>query len=237
MQTAYKSIRLFKSDFLERFSHIHPITPLVFWGPVVAYLIWRSFSVLHLAFPAVAAIGVTALVFWTLAEYVLHRWVFHFKAVGELQERVQFLIHGIHHADPVDPTRLVMPVPAALVLAGILFPLFRLALGPVYVEPFFAFFIVGYLCYDYIHYSVHHFTPRTRVGKLLKQSHMVHHYVNHELRWGVSSPLWDVVFGTYREPVRVSKRPSRKSAEAADAQLPGVAGAPGTQGAPVGHGS
>ena len=206
MQTAYKSIRLFKSDFLERFSHIHPITPLLFWGPLVGLILWRSFAVLKLGIGTVAALGIAGLFVWTFAEYVLHRFVFHFKPRGDLQERFQFLIHGIHHADPVDPSRLVMPVPAAMVLALILFPLFRLALGPIWVEPFFAFFIVGYLCYDSIHYAVHHFTPRTGVGKFLKQSHMIHHYVNHNLRWGVSSPLWDVVFGTYQEPLPVSKR-------------------------------
>ena len=96
-----------------------------------------------------------------------------------------------------------MPPVAAMILACVLYSIFRVFLGPTFVEPFFAFFLIGYLCYDYIHYAVHHFTPRTRVGKMLKQSHMNHHFVSHDSRWGVSSPFWDYVFGTLEEPKRV----------------------------------
>jgi sterol desaturase/sphingolipid hydroxylase (fatty acid hydroxylase superfamily) len=92
-----------------------------------------------------------------------------------------------------------MPPAASLILGAILFSTFRGVLGPVWVEAFFAFFVVGYLCYDYIHFAVHHFTPRTRVGKFLKHSHMLHHYVSPNSRWGVSSPFWDYIFGTLEE--------------------------------------
>lgn len=226
MQTAYKStyksIRLFKSPFFEWFSHIHPATPLIVWGPVAAWFIWRSYAVFSLSPLEIAAMGAFALIAWSLAEYTLHRFVFHFEPKGALQEKLHFIMHGIHHADPVDPTRLVMPPPVALILALLLFPLFRFALGPVWVNPFFGFFIVGYLAYDYTHYAVHHFTPRTRWGKALKQNHMIHHYVNPELRWGVSSPVWDVVFGTFEEP-----KPVKKPARAQKARPSDPAGKPG----------
>lgn len=204
MQAAYKSIRLFKSGFFEWFSHIHPLTPLVVWGPVSGWLIWRGHHA-GLGLLDLAAVGVLALFVWSLSEYVLHRFVFHFKPKGELLERLHFIMHGIHHADPVDPTRLVMPPPVALALSALLYPFFRLLLGPVWIDPFFGFFLVGYLCYDYTHYAVHHFRPRTRWGQRLKQNHMIHHYVNSEVRWGVSSPIWDWVFGTFHEPVPVRK--------------------------------
>jgi sterol desaturase/sphingolipid hydroxylase (fatty acid hydroxylase superfamily) len=209
MQTAYKSIRLFKSSFLEKFSHIHPITPLVVWGPVAAYFFYRAISVFELPALTIAGLSVAGLIVWTLAEYSLHRWLFHFKPEGEWQERLVFIMHGIHHSDPMDPTRLVMPPVVALLMAIPLYSLFKfvfLAMSPMsgneLVAPFFGAFLVGYLIYDYTHFAVHHFKPRTRWGKAIKQSHMVHHYVNHDLRWGVSSPLWDHVFGTYQEPVR-----------------------------------
>jgi sterol desaturase/sphingolipid hydroxylase (fatty acid hydroxylase superfamily) len=66
------------------------------------------------------------------------------------------------------------------------------------VLPFFGFFLVGYLCYDYTHYYVHHFIPRTRWGKMIKAAHMNHHYVSPDARFGVSSPLWDYIFGTFQ---------------------------------------
>lgn len=206
MQTAYKSVRLFKSPFLEKFTHIHPLTPLLVWGPVVAWFLWRSFSVDALSVPGVLGVGFLGVLCWSLAEYSLHRFVFHFEAKGGIGERLVFIMHGIHHADPVDPTRLVMAPPVALILAVIFYAIFRALLGPIWVDPFFAFFIVGYLCYDYTHYAVHHFKPRTRVGKFLKQHHMIHHYVSPELRMGVSSPLWDLVFGTFKEPVHTKPK-------------------------------
>jgi sterol desaturase/sphingolipid hydroxylase (fatty acid hydroxylase superfamily) len=205
MQTAYKSIRLFKSPFFEWFSHIHPLTPLVVWAPVTVWNLWQAFETDGFRLPEVLGIGLLALLTWSLTEYALHRFVFHFEPKGEWLERLHFIMHGIHHADPVDPTRLVMPPPVSIVLSLMLYPLFLAVVGPRWIHPFFAFFIAGYLAYDYIHYAVHHFTPRTRLGKQLKQSHMIHHYVNHQLRWGVSSPLWDVVFGTFNEPKPVRK--------------------------------
>ena len=40
--------RQFENDFLERLSHVHPITPLLMWGPIAAWLIWRSFALYNL---------------------------------------------------------------------------------------------------------------------------------------------------------------------------------------------
>ena len=200
------SVRLFKSDFWERFSHVHPITPLIMWTPVISYLLWRAVVVHGLSLEVIAPLGVAGFFVWTLAEYGLHRFVFHYKATSKRQERFVFIMHGLHHEDPKDATRLVMPPAPGLIWATILFFLFRLLLGPSLVEPFFAFFLVGYLCYDYIHFSVHHFTPRTRVGRYLKQSHMMHHFVSPNARWGVSSPLWDYVFNTFSDKSSTSER-------------------------------
>lgn len=196
MQKPYKSLQVFKNPFLERFTHVHPLTPLVLWLPVVGWLLWRSTSEHQLSFVDVGTYGTAGFFLWTLVEYILHRFVFHLESDHPLGQKFHFLVHGLHHADPMDPTRLVMPPAASMFLATLFYFGFRGVLGPVLVEPFFAFFVLGYLCYDYIHFSVHHFSPRTRMGKYLKQSHMQHHYVCPNSRWGVSSPLWDYVFGT-----------------------------------------
>lgn len=191
------SIRVFESDFLERFTHVHPITPLLLWGPVALFLFWRAFNVHDLPIASVVGIAAFAVLIWTLMEYLLHRYVFHFRAESPQERRLQFLIHGLHHDDPNDGTRLVMPPVAAIILAILHWALFRAIFGPVWVEPFFAGFLVGYLCYDYSHFAVHHFTPRTAFGRWVKKHHMQHHFVTPHARYGVSSPLWDFVFGTY----------------------------------------
>ncbi|MCM2277482.1 MAG: sterol desaturase family protein [Oligoflexia bacterium] len=193
----HPSIRVFQNPILERLTHVHPLTPWVVWIPVVAWLLTRSREA---SLPAMAASG---LLTWTLAEYLLHRFVFHFRPRprpwGALQERALYLLHGLHHEDPQDSSRLVMPPVPGLLLAALLFAFFRLFLDAGRVEPFFAFFLLGYLWYDTTHFAVHHFTPRTRYGRWLKRHHMLHHYGGSGARFGVSTPLWDHVFNTLQE--------------------------------------
>ena len=69
------SARLFKNDFLESLTHVHPIVPLLFWSPVVVFLLWRSLTIHELAAMQVAAMMLPGLIIWTLAEYLLHRFV------------------------------------------------------------------------------------------------------------------------------------------------------------------
>jgi sterol desaturase/sphingolipid hydroxylase (fatty acid hydroxylase superfamily) len=191
------SVRLFQNDLLEALTHVHPIVPLLFWGPVVAFLLWRSVAVHDLPVSGLAAIGVLALVVWTLTEYCLHRFVFHFPAQGRIGKYLVFMFHGVHHAAPRDKTRLVMPPAGGILLLIVLYQIFRLAVPAPWVEPFLAFFIIGYLAYDYIHYATHHFAMRSPLLHFLKVYHLQHHYGAKGVRFGVSSPLWDRVFGTY----------------------------------------
>ena len=192
----YESVRVFDSPFLESLTHVHPATPIVLWGPLALWLIWRSFAVHYLTAATVMGFAALGLLIWSLIEYLLHRYLFHLRPAGPFRARLQFVVHGLHHADPADPTRLVIPAVPSLIGGVVFFAAFRLVLGPTYVEPFFAFFAVGYLLYDYIHYASHRFTPRNRVIRFLKQHHMLHHFATDDARWGVSSPLWDHVFGT-----------------------------------------
>jgi sterol desaturase/sphingolipid hydroxylase (fatty acid hydroxylase superfamily) len=193
---AHQSIRLFENDFLERLTHVHPIVPLLFWAPVVVWLLWRSFAMHQLPLLPVLGIGALALVTWTLTEYCLHRFVFHYPARSRLGKRFVYLFHGNHHDDPRDKTRLVMPPAGAIPIMAALFFLFGLVIPAPWVEPFGAFFIVGYLIYDYIHYATHHFSMKNPVAKYLRRYHLKHHYSGETGRYGVSSPLWDIVFGT-----------------------------------------
>lgn len=196
-------IRLFKSDFLEFFSHISPVTILALWTPVaVAFLVWAivgrpagtSFLYIPLCF-------VAGLFLWTLAEYMLHRFVFHYHPRTAWGKRISFLLHGVHHAQPMVRTRLVMPPPVSIPLAGAFYGGFYLLLGvalgvPHWVAPLFSGFVVGYLGYDMMHYSTHHFKLSWKYWQTMKRYHMHHHVQTPDKRFGVSSPLWDIVFGT-----------------------------------------
>jgi sterol desaturase/sphingolipid hydroxylase (fatty acid hydroxylase superfamily) len=191
-----ETTRMFQNDVLERFSRIHPATPFVAWIPVAAFALWRSVARHELALPAIALLFFGGLFAWTFAEYVLHRWVFHWTNDTPWGKRVHFLLHGVHHECPNDKDRLVMPLPTSIPLAVIFYTLFTLTLGRTIAEPFFAGFTIGYLFYDGTHYFVHHFRPTSAWGRLLRKHHMTHHFADHDGGFGVSSPLWDYVFRT-----------------------------------------
>jgi dihydroceramide fatty acyl 2-hydroxylase len=196
-------IRLFKSDFLEFFTHISPATVTGFWLPIVVLLlVYAGLTVSGSAFPLYIPFGlIIGLFLWTFAEYSLHRFLFHHHPTTPRQERIFFLFHGIHHAQPQVKTRLVMPFPVSIPLAAVFFGLFYLVLAvllqsPEWVAPLMAGFLAGYLVYDLTHYAQHHFPMRAGYAKYIKRYHMQHHYKDPDTRFGVSSPLWDWVFHT-----------------------------------------
>ena len=196
-------IRLFQSDFMEFFTHISPITIIVVWLPLAVVLFVRPLlQAAGRAFPGFVLAGFAiGLFLWTFAEYTLHRFLFHHKPTSPWQERIMFLFHGIHHAQPQVKTRLVMPLPVSVVAAGIFYGLFVLVAGvllhaPQWVGPLMSGFLIGYLIYDLTHYATHHFAMRSGYAKFIKRYHMQHHYKDPDTRFGVSSPAWDWVFGT-----------------------------------------
>lgn len=199
-------IRLFKSDFLEFFSHISPVAVVALWLPVcLFFLIWSIVKAPAGAFPLYIPLGfLLGLFLWTLSEYLLHRFLFHMPVKGEKAQRIIFLVHGVHHAQPQMKTRLVMPPAVAIPLAAIFYGLFYLIFAvilqsPQWVPPVFSAFILGYLIYDITHYATHHFPMRSGYLKYIKRYHMQHHYKTPDKRFGVSSPLWDMVFNTKPE--------------------------------------
>ncbi len=193
-------IRLFKSNFLEFFTHISPIAVLVIWIPVVIFFLLRTITQAKQWFITPLSF-ILGLFLWTLAEYVLHRFLFHYRPRTERQEKIFFLFHGVHHAQPKVKTRLVMPpvlsIPLALLFYGLFYLIFSIAL-PLYawVGATFSGFITGYILYDMMHYATHHFAMRNGIWKWLKRHHMQHHYKDPNIQFGVSSPLWDFVFAT-----------------------------------------
>jgi sterol desaturase/sphingolipid hydroxylase (fatty acid hydroxylase superfamily) len=196
-------IRLFRSNFLEFFTHISPVAVVAIWLPVCLWLLWRAArGAGQTGFPAYIPLGFLVGVFlWTFAEYTLHRYVFHFHARSDRMKRLVFLFHGIHHAQPQCKTRLVMPPAVSVPMAFVFYGLFFLAAGlilqaPQWVDPLVAGFMLGYLAYDLTHYATHHFRMRWGPLKYLKRHHMRHHFKTPGQRFGVSSSFWDIVFGT-----------------------------------------
>jgi len=188
------SPRIFESAALERLTRVHPAVPVAVFGPAVVWLAMTGLARLPVA--GVIALLVAGYLFWTLAEYWLHRGLFHLEPADGLGARLHWLIHGVHHDHPRDRDRLVMPPAASVPLALLFHGLFVLALGSSLALPFTAGFLAGYLAYDLTHYRLHHGRPRTRLGRRLRELHMRHHFEDDTRGFGVSVPWWDRFFGT-----------------------------------------
>jgi 4-hydroxysphinganine ceramide fatty acyl 2-hydroxylase len=201
-----ESVRFFENDFIERFSHVHPVTPLVVFLPVIGYTLYLSLGPRGLSFLATAGLFALGLLIWTLVEYAMHRYLFHYEPKSRWGKRLHFFVHGAHHDYPQDASRLVAPPAFSLPVAAVFYGLFLLIFGR-FTPALFAGFIFGYLCYDMIHYATHHFSMKRGVGLWLKQYHMRHHFKDDHHGYGVSSPLWDYVFRTRgrRREVNVSE--------------------------------
>jgi len=194
--------RYFESDFLERFSKCPGWLPLAVWVPIVGLLFYGAAVETTLGAGAIVGLALGGLAFWTLAEYWLHRKLFHWRRFAKLH----YILHGAHHEYPDDGGRVVFPPAASLGLGGVIYLLLLLPLGYDATLPFFGGFVVGYLWYDMTHLWTHVAKPTTRWGKYLRRHHMLHHFSEPEKKFGVTTPLWDVVFGTYGTPA--SKGPT-----------------------------
>lgn len=196
MRATPESPRMFQSDFLDFFSRTPWWTVPLVWGPLSTGAV--AYGVLGRGVPALGASGVAALalIFWSLAEYGLHRTLFHWRPAAPWGARFHFLLHGVHHDWPEDRYRLVMPPAVNLGLGALVFVGLRAALGPDWSWPAFGGFTLGYMIYDCTHYHLHHGRPRTRYGLRLRAHHMNHHFNHPDRRFGVSSTVWDRVFGT-----------------------------------------
>lgn len=189
------SPQLFESGFLNFFSRVHPAIPAIVFVPVIVAMEWMAADRGQAAWQ-LALLSLGGVAIWTLTEYWLHRLLFHWEPDNVLGHRMHFIIHGVHHDHPNDKLRLVMPPAVSIPLAVLFYVAFTFVFGTPAAYPLFAGFIAGYLFYDYTHYYVHHFVPRSSFGRRLREQHMRHHFQDHRFGYGVSSPLWDVVFGT-----------------------------------------
>jgi len=189
------TITLFRNPILEKLSRTHISVPLLLYYSISSALLYYGIS--QQILDVFSTIGFFLIGFFgfTLFEYTVHRYAFHLKPDTPLKQKLQYNFHGVHHDFPKDKDRLVMPPVVSILLASLLFGLFKIIMGN-YVFAFLPGFLSGYASYLGIHYAVHSFVPPKNFLKVLWIHHSIHHYKDHTRAFGVSSPLWDYVFGT-----------------------------------------
>lgn len=192
-----ETIRIFDNPILDFFSRIHWSAPLIVWVPVIFYCFYKSLFDFSLPVIQWALYFIIGLGIWTVSEYFIHRFVFHYHPTSDFGKRIAFLMHGVHHDYPNDSKRLVMPPVMSILISIPFIFLFKYAFdGAGHSYSAFAGMVFGYLCYDMLHYAVHHAKIDNSYFVSLKKHHMAHHFVHPDEGFGVSSMLWDKVFGT-----------------------------------------
>lgn len=192
------SKRLFENPILEALSRTHIMVPISMWLTLSVFLGWYAFTYTKMSTATIATLFATGLLVFTLFEYVLHRYLYHIHPTTEKRAKLQYTLHGVHHEYPKDKTRLAMPPAVAIFMAAGFFGLFFLMMGEA-AYAFFPGFLVGYSGYLAVHFIVHAYAPPKNFFKQLWVNHSVHHYKNTESNFGVSSPFWDYVFGSYQK--------------------------------------
>jgi sterol desaturase/sphingolipid hydroxylase (fatty acid hydroxylase superfamily) len=149
-----------------------------------------EFSGLDITFIFLAGV-----LFWTLFEYIIHRFVFHFVSKTPRNKKFAYILHGNHHEFPRDRQRLFMPAIPSIIISSISFLIMYVLMGNN-AAVFFPGFILGYLLYASMHYAIHAWRPPFKWMKPIWRNHHLHHYKNDEKGFGVSTHIWDKIFGT-----------------------------------------
>jgi len=187
--------QLFRNPYLEMLTKSHP---LVIWGmyiPIMGIMLYHANANLSFGLTRVILTFLGGMMFWSLFEYVAHRFLFHLVSEKPRLQKFAYILHGNHHHYPRDKQRLFMPPVPSLILASVIFGIQFLVLRQN-TFMFFPGFLFGYLMYGTMHYAIHAWNPPFKWMKGLWRNHHLHHYKNEHQGFGVSSTIWDHVFGT-----------------------------------------
>jgi hypothetical protein len=180
-------------------SHLRHFKPFFVYLPLGAiFLTWVGVAA-PFSWKLGTLMFVLGAVSWTLLEYGIHRWAFHFRFNSREERPLLSRSHLAHHDDPKAIefifVRLHVSVPVSLLIFIVLWGgLGQWQEAVVTLTGMWA----GYLFYEFMHYSAHFRTPQTRPMRFLKKYHMLHHHQDEHTRFGVTTPLLDWLFGTYR---------------------------------------
>jgi dihydroceramide fatty acyl 2-hydroxylase len=186
--------------------------------PICAAIVGASVAWGGLPWWAAPPLLVAGAFSWTLYEYLLHRFLFHWTPPIPGGARLQRLWHGLHHERYNDPLRIVISPLITLWLAGILLlPHLAIAwlLAPAlpWGAPvtWFAGTLVGWVTYSVTHWALHCRPFKSARMRRLRAHHMLHHVDPRyaDARYGVTTTLWDRAFGTMEPRPVAAERATR----------------------------
>lgn len=186
-------LRLFSNPWLERLTVISSGAFLVLWAVLLPGI--AIFGIVTTPTLWVIPLVLAGLVVWTLAEYSLHRFVFHFDPRSQLLQQAVFVIHANHHAHPNDPLRNLMPPIVSIPVGGAIWGISLWAMGAQGTW-FLLGFMLGYVAYDLVHFACHQLPMKGRLARALKTHHMRHHHLKVGGNYAITGMIWDRIFAT-----------------------------------------
>ncbi|KAL5219548.1 hypothetical protein ABZP36_020232 [Zizania latifolia] len=195
--------RFFGNDVLEFLTRTKWWAVPTIWLPVVCWLLVKSIEMGH-TIQEVAVMILFGVFIWTLIEYTLHRFLFHIETKSYWSNTAHYLLHGCHHKHPMDSLRLVFPPTATAILCVPFWKLVAFFATPSTTPALFGGGLLGYVMYDCTHYYLHHGQPSKDPAKNLKRYHLNHHFRIQNKGFGITSSLWDAVFGTLPPPSKTT---------------------------------
>ena len=173
-------------------------TPYYFYAPPTAVAVAAALCTETHAVTQTAALFAAGLLSWGLFEYAVHRFVLHRDPAAARVALPGNVTHLAHHANPGALDRLYVPLREGVPVAAAYYALGWAATGSWQATAFlFAGLMAGYLFYEWLDYEAHHGASRSRLMRYYRKYHLQHHYLAEDARYGVTSPLFDVLFGTY----------------------------------------
>ncbi len=171
---------------------------VVFWvyAPLAFFILIYSYYFTDISLPGMLLGFSVAIAFWTLFEYSMHRFVFHWESDRPLLNKILYTVHHGHHEYPND-SRLMLVAPFISLFAFVLIYGLVYLIAGIYAHPFMGGMAICYMFYDWLHYASHHYNFKNPIFQKLKIHHMRHHYEDNERNFGFTSVLWDVIMDTW----------------------------------------
>ncbi|MGG4169005.1 sterol desaturase family protein [Rossellomorea vietnamensis] len=201
-----KKNRLYRDFFL----HFDILVMVGIFLLVLGFLFTMELSLFSLLF---FAVGIVTYMF---SEYLTHRFLFHIKSpTNPFLLNLIKRLHYDHHKKPNDLKLLFLPIWYSAPNLFVLCLLFYFLTGSIsFTLAFTTGILFMFFVYEWKHYVAHRpMKPKTRFGRWLKKTHILHHYKNENYWYGVSTPFVDVLFGTYKEGNDVEMSETAKDLE------------------------
>ncbi|MCE9625234.1 MAG: sterol desaturase family protein [Deltaproteobacteria bacterium] len=202
MEASLKPSTTLMQRLLFRFAH--PMGPTWLFGPIVLLLVGFSLDLQSRPWTTVALSLAAGMFSWTLVEYFLHRFVFHLVQVKEPWKTLASGLHMAHHRDTEAKDLIIAPPFVSIVFSSIIF-LILWAITRDYTLAMLleAGVYIGYILYEWAHYGSHQYHPKNSALKYLKRYHLQHHFKDPNGTFGVTTPMWDYIFGSWYRPKKI----------------------------------